>query len=168
MQHQQSLFRSLFACRTSACGGVHVSRSRCEVRLFTPDCVCRTRSCGGVQLSGTSCKSCRASSCRGAHLSSSCCDCRSGSNGGVGTPTQCGAQVSYAAQVLALAVTGVGANRDSLPDVLQQPQMGSGAPLQHGAAPTLVLYFALVQRAATAVTFFPFTWCLPHRCLWKS
>jgi len=86
-----------------------------------------------------------------------------------GTPTQYGAQVSYAAQVLTLAVTGVGANRDSLPYVLQQPQKGSGAPSQHGAATTLVLYFALVQRAAPEVShFFPFTWYLPHQRLWKS
>ena len=33
---------------------------------------------------------------------------------------------------MTMTVTGVDMNRDSIPDVLQQPQVGYGAPVQHG------------------------------------
>ena len=64
-------------CRASSCGGVHLSRSCCELVSPTP---AGTR--GGVHFSSTNRKSCRASSCRGPHVSSPCSVCRASSSGG--------------------------------------------------------------------------------------
>jgi len=43
---------------------------------------------------------------------------------------QYGAPRSYGST---MTVTGVDMNRDGIPDVLQQPQVGYGAPVQYGA-----------------------------------
>uniref|UniRef100_A0A7S1FHF2 Uncharacterized protein n=1 Tax=Noctiluca scintillans TaxID=2966 RepID=A0A7S1FHF2_NOCSC len=41
-------------------------------------------------------------------------------------------QYGFASQAPTMTVTGVDLNRDGIPDVLQQPQLGYGAPMQYG------------------------------------
>eukprot|EP00450_Noctiluca_scintillans_P006937 CAMPEP_0194482984 /NCGR_PEP_ID=MMETSP0253-20130528/4720_1 /TAXON_ID=2966 /ORGANISM="Noctiluca scintillans" /LENGTH=66 /DNA_ID=CAMNT_0039322577 /DNA_START=35 /DNA_END=231 /DNA_ORIENTATION=+ len=56
-------------------------------------------------------------------------------------------QYGFASQAPTMTVTGVDLNRDGIPDVLQQPQLGYGAPMQYGAP---VQYGGPVNYAAQA------------------